>query len=205
MKIRKTIAECCRCLALKLDRPDYGFIATFTNRWVRMPDPVAENLAIEDIAHGLARECRWNGQLKVRDGIYSVAQHSLAVLEFLRRSNEPAEVQFQGLMHDATEAFLKDIPKPFKQLMPDYMRLEEQLWLAICRRFDIDPVLHPSVKNADYAMLLGESEQFRINGFDSRNELAATIVGQMMELGVEDAELTFLEEFSILSEMRTNK
>lgn len=114
-------------------------------------DPLPSQIDIRDIAEGLSKECRYNGQCK---GFYSVAEHSILVASVL-----PNHLKLQGLMHDATEAYLKDIPRPLKVLLPGYRALEEQLWTVIAERFNLDPVMHPLVKQADDAVLLAEKEQ----------------------------------------------
>lgn len=114
------------------------------------PDPAA--VYIGDIAHALARLCRWNGHVTVP--IFSVAQHSLMVSEQV-----PAPLALVGLLHDATEAYLGDVIGPLKKLMPLYLELEKRWALAIGERYGLGVALAelpPEVKEADARSLATE-------------------------------------------------
>ncbi len=97
------------------------------------PSPL--DVEIEDIAHGLARVARWNGQTR-GDHIYSVAQHSLLV-EAIARRMEPGlapEAALVVLLHDAPEYVVGDIISPFKAVIGDaYKAVEARFWRpSIC-------------------------------------------------------------------------
>lgn len=110
--------------------------------------PHTSIITIDDIAHGLANESRYNGQ--TRD-FYSVAQHSVWVSILV-----PPEQAMAGLLHDCSEAVMKDITKPLKRLLPDYCALEDKVEAAILAKFGISLPLHPSIKVADRIMLATE-------------------------------------------------
>jgi uncharacterized protein len=76
----------------------------------------------DSIGHALGMLCRFNGNTRV---FYSVAEHSVLVSELMRKvvGGDP----FEGLMHDAAEAYLSDIPTPFKRLLPDWQKFEQQV------------------------------------------------------------------------------
>lgn len=76
----------------------------------------------ESIGHALGNLCRFNGNTRV---FYSVAEHCLLVSELMRKvvGGDP----FEGLMHDAAEAYLSDVPTPFKRLLPDWQKFETQV------------------------------------------------------------------------------
>lgn len=97
-------------------------------------DPRPEDFAIEDIATGLAREPRWNGQT---DNTYSVAEHSVLVARLL-----PVEYQLVGLLHDASEAYMKDLPGPIKHLtaLAAYREIENSVQKVIYNAFDVEPL-----------------------------------------------------------------
>lgn len=99
---------------------------------------------IEDIAVGLARQCRYNGQYPMEKGFYSVAEHSVILSEFVEDAMGPdREACLYALMHDASEAYLSDIITPFKAIIPGYKDVEKLVMDAILRRHNCRP--HPLV------------------------------------------------------------
>lgn len=101
------------------------------------PDPA--DVELEDIAHGLARVARWNGQT-IGDHIFSVAQHSLLVLDCFLDTAPGADRQTQALvlLHDAAEYVIGDLISPFKRAVgPGYKDTEHRLQAAIHRRFGL--------------------------------------------------------------------
>ena len=118
-------------------------------------DPSPVDVELSDIAHGLARVARWNGQT-IGDYPFSVAQHSVLVLELFRASNQDATpvALLQALLHDAPEYVMGDIISPFKAAMGgNYKDVENRLLSAIYLRFSL-PAAMPAalakqVKKAD--------------------------------------------------------
>lgn len=110
--------------------------------------PTASMIKPVDIAHALSRLCRFNGHTRTH---YSVAQHSLIVASLV-----PVEHQLVALLHDATEAYIGDMTRPLKQVLPEYQYVEQQIWLAVCERFDIPSDLPACVKKADLIALATE-------------------------------------------------
>ena len=94
----------------------YSYINTQSGRHFNYQRQRSEDICIEDIATALSHECRFAGHT---DHFYSVAQHSVLVSEML-----PPELALEGLLHDAMEAYFKDIPTPLKSLMPGYKKLD---------------------------------------------------------------------------------
>ncbi|MBA2127279.1 hydrolase [Hyphomicrobium methylovorum] len=116
--------------------------------------PRPEDIEIEDIAHGLARVARWNGQT-VGEHAFSVAQHSLLVTDILAII-EPGfgkKEQCAALLHDAPEYVVGDLISPFKAAIGfDYKSFEQRLLDAIHQRFGIDkiePTVTAAIKRAD--------------------------------------------------------
>ena len=91
---------------------DMPAISTRSGRRLYLQNPNAGQIHIDDIAHGLAHQCRFNGQT---NKFYSVAQHSVMVASIL-----PPELRLAGLLHDAAEAYLGDSVQPLKELLPDF-------------------------------------------------------------------------------------
>lgn len=127
-------------------------IQTFTGAFFDVFAPNPELIRIEDIAHALSQNCRFTGHTRRR---WSVAQHSLMVCDLC-----PYGDRLAGLLHDASEAYLSDIPSPIKQhpKFAQYRFVERQVEMAIGLRFNVAD-LHPySVKLADNFMLWAEAE-----------------------------------------------
>src|SRR5215470_9293625 len=126
--------------------------ATRTQRaWQRMLsgrrldllDPSPKDIEIEDIAHGLARVARWNGQT-VGEHAFSVAQHALLVEEIAAVLHPELNRRWRlaALLHDAAEYVIGDLISPFKAAIGlDYKAFETRLLQAIHRRFGLPPAL----------------------------------------------------------------
>lgn len=108
-------------------------------------------MRIEDIAHGRAPLCRLGGHC---DRFYSVAEHSVHVA----RPVSP-EAALCGLLHDASEAYVVDLPRPLKRMLPRYALIERKVQLAIAEHFGLPPEIPAEIKAADTALLLAEARQ----------------------------------------------
>jgi hypothetical protein len=113
-------------------------------------DPRPEEIDILDIAHALSMQCRYSGHV---NSFYSVAEHSVHI----SRAVSP-EFALWGLLHDASEAYLVDIPKPLKPLLPQYKAAERSVMACIALHFGLDPVEPPEVKEMDFRILFNERE-----------------------------------------------
>ena len=146
-----------------------------SGRRLDLLDPSPLDVEIEDIAHGLARVARWNGQTR-GEHIYSVAQHSLLV-EAIARRLEPGlapEAALVVLLHDAPEYVVGDIISPFKAVIGDaYKAVEARLLAAIHLRFGLPAVPSQAVttlaKTADKAAAFLEAT--RLAGFATEEAL----------------------------------
>ncbi len=142
-----------------------------SGRRLDLLDPSALDVEIEDIAHGLARVARWNGQTRGAH-IFSVAQHALLV-ECIARQREPnldRRLRLAVLLHDAPEYVIGDMITPFKGVIGDsYRAVEARLHAAIRIRFGLPPELprevHRLIKAADQAAAYLEAT--RLAGFDA--------------------------------------
>ena len=142
-----------------------------SGRRLDLLDPSPLDIEIEDIAHGLARVARWNGQTK-GPNIYSVAQHCLLV-EALARIRAPRldrSRRLAVLLHDAPEYVIGDMISPFKAVIGDaYKAVERRLLAAIHRRFGLPPQSSPELiallKFADHGAAYLEAT--RLAGFEA--------------------------------------
>lgn len=122
---------------------------TASGRFLSLDNPQPEQICISDIAEGLSKACRFAGQIK---GFYSVAQHSLIISQVV-----PERDALWGLLHDAAEAYLCDIPSQVKAALPDYKKTENEVLSAIALRFGLPFDMPPSVKEADERLLVTEA------------------------------------------------
>jgi hypothetical protein len=136
-----------------------------SGRKLDLLDPSPLDIEIEDIAHGLARVARWNGQT-TGEHPFSVAQHSLVVLDILRVLSPrlPREAQLFALLHDAPEYVIGDMISPFKNALGlDYRAFEDRLARAIHLRFglpaDMPGALKAQIKRADVMSAWLEARQ----------------------------------------------
>lgn len=126
-----------------------NWISTYSKKRFDVFNPDPEQICIEDIAHGLALKCRFNGQC---NEFYSVAQH--CVLMSIWNLPGPAEWR---LMHDASEAYLPDMPRPIKQNLPGFQILEDNILKIISRKFHLSLYNKEEVKEADDILLATEA------------------------------------------------
>ncbi len=123
-------------------------VLTWSGGLVDPWDPDPAQIKIEDIAKALSRIPRFAGHTV---GLWTVAQHSLLVAELV-----PAEHKLAALLHDATEAYMMDLPAPVKKRCPAYTEGEEILGRCIAGKFGFTWPLPPEVKEADREALLRE-------------------------------------------------
>jgi hypothetical protein len=151
-----------------------------SGRRLDLLDPSPLDIEIEDIAHGLARVARWNGQTH-GEHAFSVAQHCLVVEELVGRMNPEVEVRWRlaALLHDAPEYVIGDMISPFKTALGvDYRAFEDRLEAAIHLRFGLPPKVPVEVKKqikaADHVSAFFEAVQ--LAGF--AREEALTFFGR---------------------------
>jgi 5'-deoxynucleotidase YfbR-like HD superfamily hydrolase len=126
-----------------------------SGRRLDLLDPSPADIAIEDIAHGLARVARWNGQT-VGDHAFSVAQHALVVADVVAALKPQAELRWllAALLHDAPEYVIGDLISPFKAAVGlDYKAFELRLLRAIHAAFglpeELPELVTAGIKHAD--------------------------------------------------------
>ena len=119
-----------------------------SGRRLDLLDPSPLDVEIADIAHGLARVARWNGQTSGAH-IFSVAQHTLLVETIMRAQDPEADdrLRLAAMLHDAPEYVIGDMISPFKAALGDgYKAIEKRLLAAIHIRFSLPPVLAPEIE-----------------------------------------------------------
>jgi uncharacterized protein len=130
--------------------PKRAWQRMLSGRRLDLLDPSPLDIEIEDIAHGLARVARWNGQTK-GDHAFSVAQHCVVVSQLFAHANPRASIHdvLAALLHDAPEYVVGDMISPFKAALGvDYKAFESRLLSAIHVRFGLTPVLAPELVDA---------------------------------------------------------
>jgi len=175
-----------------------------SGRRLDLLDPSPLDIEIEDIAHGLARVARWNGQTK-GDHAFSVAQHCILV-EHLVSDLHPKPtraLRLAALLHDSAEYVIGDLISPFKAAVGlDYKAFENRLMDAIHLRFGLKPNTRDEaalIKRADHIAAYYEASQ--LAGFTVAE--ARTFFGQpkgvkppsLSPLAATDAEDAYLERF----------
>lgn len=151
-----------------------GMLRTFTGNVINVFDPKPEDICIEDIAHALSNICRFNGHSKK---FYSVAEHSIRCADEIESRNN----RLAALMHDASEAYLCDIPAPIKRSLPQYHEWENKMMEVIAAKFGFQYPLCIEVKAIDTAMLLREWDELivpesrtaTLDPFEARAEFLA--------------------------------
>ncbi len=120
-------------------------------------DPHEDEINIIDIAHALSNICRFSGHTK---SFYSVAQHCIHVSELCKDN------KLEGLLHDSSEAYLSDVPRPVKLLLPQYKECELNLLEKIFRKYNLKFPIPKEVKIFDNVMLEREHRHVLNNYLD---------------------------------------
>jgi hypothetical protein len=126
-------------------------------------DDVSKNkgkLKVSDIAWGLSNLCRYNGQCRK---FYSIAEPSIWVSKLVR-----PELALTGLLHDGSEAFMADITRPLKRLLPDYKAKELEVETFFASELKLTFPYPLEIHQIDYDMLRCEFNQlFSVKEFDN--------------------------------------
>ncbi len=145
------------------------WIETYSGQKVSFPFPEPRAIKIQDIAHGLSHVCRFSGQCS---HFYSVAQHSINMTIELNKRGCGPRLLLLALLHDASEAYIGDMPSPLKRLIPAYREIEKTVLQAIWNGLQITPPAQwekAVIKRAD-ELLLGYEAEALMRCSDSWNQ-----------------------------------
>jgi hypothetical protein len=201
---------------LRAEPPKRAWQRMLSGRRLDLLDPDPADIEIEDIAHGLARVARWNGQT-LGPHAFSVAQHSLVVEEIAggRDREWPARWRLAALLHDAPEYVVGDLISPFKNAIGlDYKQLEQRLLVAIHARFrlpvELPAAVHAEIKACDRIAAFYEAT--KLAGFDvdeahtffgnpgRLSQESTRMLDGLSPLPTNEAQRAFLARFAWLSE-----
>jgi hypothetical protein len=181
-----------------------------SGRRLDLLDPSPLDVEIEDIAHGLARVARWNGQTK-GEHAFSVAQHCVLVERIVAELSPglARETRLMALLHDAPEYVIGDLISPFKVVIGiNYKALENRLQSAIHLRFGLPATLNPTLtklfKKADLMAAFFEATQ--LAGFELEVARKLFVIPpytmrtpRLVPLSTAEAQAQFLDRFKKLA------
>jgi hypothetical protein len=124
---------------------------TVSGKDVHLLNPSPDKIDIKDIAAGLSKMCRYNGQISE---FYSVAQHSVYAAILAK-----PESRMHALLHDSSEAYLGDVISPLKSLLINYEEIEKRMMSAIAQKFNFSFDDHEHVHEIDQRLLTTEVQQ----------------------------------------------
>ena len=149
----------------KLDLQNSSCIRTFTGKYMNVFEPTLDMIDIEDIAHALSHACRWAGHVP---RFYSVAEHSIHCANLIVDKSQA----FEALMHDASEAYLVDVPRPIKHRLLEYKAIEDNLMRLIAEKFGFKYPMSEEVKNIDNQLLQMEWDGLILGNVDHKELLS---------------------------------
>jgi hypothetical protein len=135
--------------------PEHSWIMTAGLRRADLSDLDSIEYNIEDIAHSLSMQCRWGGHCQE---FYSVAEHSVLLYDYAMKHGGNKHLAKALLLHDASESYLADVPRPAKKLLPAYVALEDRLQVALFNYFGLDSkwLKNPLLKELDLRICCNE-------------------------------------------------
>ena len=148
---------------------DETFIETFTGKRFGFLDPQLDEIHVYDIANALSKSCRYVGHVS---DFYSVAEHCCHLYDYYRANetrighDDEQGVNYRLrartiLLHDASEAYLADIARPVKKILPDYQKLEAKIEALLAQKFNLLYPFPAWVKEMDTRILLDERKMLQ--------------------------------------------
>lgn len=135
------------------------YITTYTGKHFRPLEPDPQLVKIEDIAHALSMICRGNGHVKT---FWSVGEHCICCAREAAERGMSERMILACLLHDASECYMSDVPRPFKKELPEYQKWEDHLLSLIYEKFlgsDLTEKEQIQLKEIDNAMLWYDLEE----------------------------------------------
>jgi hypothetical protein len=126
------------------------WIETYTGKYVNPTDLKIEDINIIDIAHSLSLICRYNGHCS---RFYSVAEHSILVMEYVKKRSSNKVDLLGALLHDASEAYFSDVTRPVKIYLTEVKILERKIEKVIIEKFHLEDMNYALIKDADNSIL----------------------------------------------------
>ena len=136
-----------------------NYITTYTRKHFDPINPDAELICIEDIAHALPMICRGNGHVS---SFWSVGEHCILCAKEAAAKGYSNRLVLAALLHDASECYMSDVPRPFKKELPEYQKWEDHLLSLIYEKFlgsDLTEKEQIQLKEIDNAMLWYDLEE----------------------------------------------
>jgi len=170
------------------------YIETYSGLRLFYDDLKPEAIKIIDIAHSLSHLCRYTGHTKK---FYSVAQHSVLV----SNAQTTLAEKRAGLLHDATEAYVNDLPSPLKACtdLGDYNNLENRIHDVINAKYKVNDGMTPNIKKADLQALFTEKRDVLVRNTDwGWGYDIVPFDEKIIPLGPEEAKKLFMATFAEL-------
>lgn len=167
------------------------FIQVLSGKAFFLTGPKPEDVNIEDIAGALAKQCRYNGHCLE---FYSVAEHCVRVSRIV-----PEEDRLWALLHDASEAYIGDMVRPLKQIIPQFSAFEASIQRVICDRFGLSHHEPASVRHADNVLLATEKRDLLAEGTRPWGAMPDPLPGYIKPWDWEMAQSLFLDEFRYIT------
>lgn len=169
------------------------YLSTCSGQRLDLLAPLATQIDIDDIAHGLAYQSCFNGQTS---HFYSLAQHSLLVASLV-----PRQQRLAALLHDASAAYFGDMAPSMRQLFPDFSIIEKKVMAAISEKFELPGLEEPALKRAHRIILATEHRDLRpdLTGIGDVHDHLAPIPRRIEFMSPEEARFQFKELFTELT------
>jgi uncharacterized protein len=179
-----------------------GVIDTYTGSRVDILNLRPEDVELATIAHSLSRQCRFGGHCRSH---VSVAEHSCHVADWVEQNyphlpdvEASHSLLLAALLHDGSEAFLVDLPRPLKLALPEYVEIENRVQAAVNERFGADAGYEKHlIKLGDNAVMKAEAQLemvSRAENWEMEDVEAAPL--SAMRWTAERAEAEFIERFN---------